>query len=294
MPVEIFTKEQFEAILPQKNNQPIWECLGLRDNEYAYIVKCTNGNGVAVHIRSSIGPNGLSAECGENSIRVWIVDAEASRKGKDNPLGNKISRWTTREKGWDKRLWNPSAVKEKDKGILWHLGKMASSVRPCPYCGVRVKVFRVKKEGENQGRAFITCNECKGNEEGVKFYEWLNDREFPTKDCFGNKLQQPPEFCPQCDEGKLVWHVAKKGKPENIGRYFVTCQGQVNKTDGGCGFFHFLDEPFEEEQECETVTVKVVVPKGDADKVIASLVKFHILKRKIAPATEEEKQVFNQ
>lgn len=320
MPVEIFTREQFEYALPMKGKFACWRGLGIVDGEYSYLIPCTNGNGVGIHIRSSIGPSGKSAECGENSIRAWIVDAEASRNGDHRPLGNKIQRWTTREKGWERRLWNPKAEKEKDKGLLWHLGKMASMIGPCPQCGTRTRVFRVRKAGPNKGRAFLKCpNEECGGQDGRAYFQWLDDKELedsevqaqpeprqqqqqeksykltallneeqlagvkallkawevtPTVEEVGGATtaleeeepsrgydpiqpkrptpvqlvevrpapyedDMPPE-CPDCG-GKIMKFVSRRGKEENLGRQFITCQG---KRGDGCGYFHWLDQPF--------------------------------------------------
>jgi hypothetical protein len=206
MPVEIFTKAEFEDALPKKkdSDEPAWSCLGLVDEEYAYLIPVSVKNNVGIHVRSSVSRTGFSAECGEDSIRAWIVDMTDGK-----PMGGKISRWTTRQPGWQHRLWNPTHADPSKRGVLWQLRNMAAKIVPCPKCGKeRVKVFKVKKEGPNHGRPFRTC---KAGGEGCGFFEWL-DEETPAK--------PQPKPCPDCG-GKL-----------HQGKNAVTCQG---KDGEGCG-----------------------------------------------------------
>ena len=106
MSVEIFSKNDFEQALPahKDTGKPLWTALGLKSGEYTYSVP-VNGGRVVAEIRSSVGSNGVSAEAGSDSIRCWLVDTKT-----DKPVGSKVSRWITRQHGWQQRLTNELRV----------------------------------------------------------------------------------------------------------------------------------------------------------------------------------------
>jgi len=105
MPVEQFTKAEFEAALPKHrgSGKPLWIHTGLIQGEHEYAVFVTDGDmptNKAIFIRSSVGKNGVSADSGKNSIRLWV---SYEYKGKWRPL-KKLDRWTTRVPGWQGRM----------------------------------------------------------------------------------------------------------------------------------------------------------------------------------------------
>lgn len=99
--VERFSKEQFEAALPfcKTTGVPLWLPLGLIDGEYSYTIPVTDTN-KRIIIRSSIGPSGIAADTGEDSIRLWV---EYHYKDRWYPLA-KRSRWVTRIPNWEGRI----------------------------------------------------------------------------------------------------------------------------------------------------------------------------------------------
>jgi DNA helicase-2/ATP-dependent DNA helicase PcrA len=99
MTIETFTREQFEAALPTKDDKPLWESLGLVSGECVYIVPVT-GTNKRIVIRSSVKGNGVSASTGQDSIRLWV---EYQYKNKWFALA-KLDAWTTRVPGWQERM----------------------------------------------------------------------------------------------------------------------------------------------------------------------------------------------
>lgn len=149
MSVEIFSKEQFEAALP---NTVSWKCLGLKDGEFAY--KMQINDDIFIQIRSSVKANGFSADTGQDSIRAWLVD----NNGK--PLGSKVLKWTQRIPGWEERMLDVLR-------ILW---KRAQWAGYCPDCKIPMGVFKSKTK-KNPNRLFKKCtNEnCKHDR---NHFEW--------------------------------------------------------------------------------------------------------------------------
>ncbi len=147
MATELFTKEEFETrALPvhKQTQERLWKELGLIQGEYAYSIAIDPHTNI--HLRSSIDSSGICATTGENSIRAWLTDSEG------NNLGSKVSKWTTRQPGWD--------VRTKDVlRTLWGWRKKAGD---CPMCGNPKKIFKVKKDGPNKGRVFAKCDEHEG------------------------------------------------------------------------------------------------------------------------------------
>jgi hypothetical protein len=151
VPVEVFSKEQFEAALPHnKEGQPLCQYKGLVLGEHSYELPVRNG--FAISIRSSIRQGGLSAGTGEDSIRIWVVKSDTGL-----PYAPKSQKYITRVKGWEDRL-------TANLRLLW---KVAWKLKPCPTCGAYMKAFRVKKAGKNHGRLFQTCRDC-------DYMEWIN------------------------------------------------------------------------------------------------------------------------
>jgi len=105
MPVEHFTREQFEAALPvhRESGRPLWIHTGIVKGEHEYAVFVADGDtptNKLIRIRSSVKADGQSAETGKDSIRLWI---EYEHKGQYHPLKKHKTRWTTRAPGWQAR-----------------------------------------------------------------------------------------------------------------------------------------------------------------------------------------------
>jgi hypothetical protein len=139
--IKKFDKYVFEAALPKDKTTglPLWLSKGLVDGEYSYSMGAPQG--LLIQIRSSVRSNGLAAETGKDSIRVWLSD----RLG--NPTGSKVQSYITRVPGWEERLTS----------ILRVLWKRAAMLKTCPECKHLMDIFKVKKEGRNKGRLFTKC-----------------------------------------------------------------------------------------------------------------------------------------
>jgi hypothetical protein len=157
MPIEQFTREEFEAALPKHRDtgKPLWTCLGPIEGEFAYLMQTANPD-VFILIRSSVRPSGVAAGCGEDSIRCWLVGSDK------RPLGSKLQKYTTRVPGWSERL-----VKQ-----LRALYALAGKITRCG-CGQLRRVFKAGT-AENSGRFFSKCGvqDCKKSG-----FVWLTDKE---------------------------------------------------------------------------------------------------------------------
>jgi DNA helicase-2/ATP-dependent DNA helicase PcrA len=103
MTVETFTREEFEAALPTRNgsDEPLWQYAGLVEGEHTYHIP-VEGTNKRIVIRSSVGRDGVSAESGADSIRLWVEYYWA--KIDDWRALAKLDRWTTRVSGWERRM----------------------------------------------------------------------------------------------------------------------------------------------------------------------------------------------
>lgn len=120
MPTIEFTKEQFEAALPKHKTtkEILWKCIGFVEGEYMYDIPVKDG--IVVRVKSSVGRSGSADSCGENSIRIWVVDTKTGR-----PLLHKEDAWTTRVTGWEVRM--------HDK--IYKQYAKAKKLQRCPKCG---------------------------------------------------------------------------------------------------------------------------------------------------------------
>lgn len=206
--VEIFTKKTFEEALPKLKgtDKPAWFCAGLVEGEYVYLLPLGENKPAQILVRSSVDQTGWSRATGEDSIRVYVVDANMK------PLSGKANRWTTRLPGWQERM----------NDIIKFLAKMAVKIGNCPKCADHglVRLNKVKKEGRNKGRWFLACSQEKC------YFEWM-DREENTE-------EDIPE-CPGCSGNTLREFTVKKEGP-NTGRKFFKC------IDESCNYFQWADE----------------------------------------------------
>lgn len=214
--VEIFDKATFEKALPMKkdNSGPAWVCGGLEMGEYVYYIPLGTPDKplpAQVIVRSSVDKTGWSRATGEDSIRIYVVDREG------RPLSGKANRWTTRLPGWQERMTE----------IIRFMAEMAVKIDTCPKCHKELtRLNKVKKEGPNKGRWFISCRACNDH------FEWMGkDNDDDTPQCGSPGL--PP--CPGCDGNTMKELTVKKEGP-NKGRKFFKCG------DEKCGYFQWADE----------------------------------------------------
>ena len=141
--IDTFTKQQFEQALPTHNgtSEPLWEYLGLLDGEHVYAIQ-VNGTNKRIVIRSSVKSDGMSADTGEDSIRLWV---EYHYKDKWFALG-KLDAWTTRVSGWQERmetklreLWKLALEDSKRRSSNGN-GGQETNVPLCPECNAEMVV----------------------------------------------------------------------------------------------------------------------------------------------------------
>lgn len=156
MQIDQFSKDEFEQVLEDycEERGLSWKCLGLVGSEFEYVIKISKLTWIA--IRSSIWMSGFAGDCGEDSIRVWLVEAETLES-----QGGKISRFITRLPGWQERLYKQ----------LDFMLRMARYTKRCP-CGGMIGVYRSKKRNSRKGYYFRACSDRECQETR---FEWLWD-----------------------------------------------------------------------------------------------------------------------
>jgi hypothetical protein len=139
MPVETFTKKQFENTLPENFTH-----IGLEKGEETYTVEA--GQFCIVKIRSSIKSNGISALTGKDSIRMWLT---VKRGNSYIPLGKRPA-LTQRIEGWEGRMETKlSDLIAKGKSIT-------SGISNCPECNQPLFAGLSKSE-KNKDRPYAKC-----------------------------------------------------------------------------------------------------------------------------------------
>lgn len=149
--VDTFTQTEFEQVL-ESIAPGGWEGLGLDDGEYAYDLAI---GPLVIRVRSSVHADGESAKAGQDSIRVYVLDADGE------PWGSKAARWVTRVSGWERRLTE----------LVDQLRVLIARVESCPECGTECQPFKVRKEGPNRGRWFAKCPNAAC---ARPLFEWLD------------------------------------------------------------------------------------------------------------------------
>lgn len=173
MAIDHFTREQFEAALPQGKHGPLIVNQGVTDGEFAYrlpVPSFHHNGGVYIAIRSSVQGNGQSAGAGEDSIRLYLMCPTG-------PVASKLTKYVTRVKGWEKRM----------AAQLRTLYKVGLSLKPCPTCGELRHAFTAGKgkdsmaKPENVGRLFQKCCRVdargKGQHGCERSFEWIEFKE---------------------------------------------------------------------------------------------------------------------
>lgn len=202
MAVDVFDKATFEAALPMKKDGsgPAWECVGLNQGEYVYLIGVGDSKPAKILVRSSVDVTGWSRATGEDSIRVYVTDRHLK------PLSGKANRWTTRLPGWQDRMMT----------IIRFMAEMAVKIQSCPKCDkALLSLFKVKKEGPNKGKWFLSCKPC-------GFFEWLK------------KEEEEKLVCPGCSAHTISEFTVKKDGP-NRGKKFLSC------SDKSCGYFSWVE-----------------------------------------------------
>jgi hypothetical protein len=147
MPVEIFTKAEFEKCLPAKDGQPLWRYAGFDKGEHTYFVQPFPKINYGILVRSSVGRDGTSKGCGEDSIRARIIKIEANTLNY-TVHGGLNQQHVKRTKSWQTRTLN----------MLRKLAGQCQYCLPCPLCGQTLVPFTVKSDkSENKGRSFVKC-----------------------------------------------------------------------------------------------------------------------------------------
>ncbi len=174
MPIDHFTREQFEAALPTTSQGPLFISQGVTDGEFAYRMPVRAFNQlpgwVYIAIRSSVQANGHSADVGEDSIRLYLMCPTG-------PVASKLTKYVTRVKGWEGRM----------KSQLRTLYKIGLSLKPCPKCGELRHAFIAGKgkgseaKPENVGRLFQKCTREHARGKGLhgceNSFEWIDFKE---------------------------------------------------------------------------------------------------------------------
>lgn len=158
MPIEQFTREEFEVALEAACYalDLHWTSRGLISGEWCYDVVLDAS--AVIRVRSSVWSHGRQAPKGEDSIRLYLIHADT-----ETPIGVKVDAWTTRVKGWERR------VREKLHVIqLWRKIAGDCDTVGCEHYARPRGLYRVKKPGPNRGRAFAKCYACNSS-----FFAWL-------------------------------------------------------------------------------------------------------------------------
>lgn len=149
--IERFTVEEFENALPSETMAQ-----GLQSGEFGYEIPLPHAR---IVIRSSIGPNGISADTGKDSIRLWVEVRMSD--GKYKPL-KKLDAYTTRVTGWQKRM-NDKIEQLRQKGNLF-----TSDCPICPDCGNGWPA--ISQSTKNPNRPFVSCR-------NHNYFKWIDEIE---------------------------------------------------------------------------------------------------------------------
>ncbi len=198
MGVDIISKERFDEAL--EGIGFAFRSLGVVNGQYEYLLDFGNQHAF-IRLCSSIAPDGYSRECGEDSIRAWLVDPEG------NPLGKtKVGNYTTRKPGWAKRL-------EK---VLTQLANLGRWIQPCPNCQQSL-LLAVKGD-----KAYLFCpsDSQHRDEPGYVRHLALTTLDKET----GQRLQTAPKqnygTCPDCGKPLVAVQI---GKGKNKGKVALSC-----------------------------------------------------------------------
>jgi len=187
MSVIKFSKSEFEQVLAgiaRKCDGEIERInhQGLIKGEHVYALLLARCN-KAIFVRSSVKSDGMSADVGEDSIRLWV---SYHYQGRWVPLGKET--YTQRTQGWADRMGVKVSelieVALKDGKVrTLPIGKVSegpsestdgqeseSQAEPvCPECGSKM-VLRTARKGKNAGNQFWGCStfpRCRGTRDVI-------------------------------------------------------------------------------------------------------------------------------
>lgn len=209
MTIERFTKEEFEAALT--STAPFYEEEGLVQGEHTYIIPVNSQT--RLRVRSSVGANGVAADTGDDSIRIWVQFYQPDWKNPSRMTwtgGKKFDAYTTRIPGWAKRM---------DKKIheLWNIAAKLTSPIPtsCPHCGRVPRVGFSSKKNKNFGRPYCSCGNPAHKAQKVDFFQWLDGGNGKgTVITFEEAKAEPEKLEPAADEITLDDIVPVEEQPE--------------------------------------------------------------------------------
>lgn len=167
MATEKFSLEQFQKALPDGSKD-----LGIIKGEHVFSVPIDEK--VCIHVRSSIDETGYAALSGDDSIRIFLVDAFDSQ-----PIAPKIDAWTTRVAGWETRM---NVKIDMLKSYRQQSGN-------CKVCGEPLRINRGNKPGKFYGKLFASCSNW-GHNQFVALKEY-NEKEAVRQETFGDKISIP-------------------------------------------------------------------------------------------------------
>lgn len=140
--IDVFTPEYFDSALPKdkKTGGKLFHKLGVINGEHCWSMAMPNPR-IRIVIRSSIKPNGLSADVGEDSIRIML---QVVHKNLWVNIGKGPDAYTTRVPGWEKRL------EDKIKTVFYK----AKTIKQ-RFEDTEVVRFSTKGQKENIGRPCV-------------------------------------------------------------------------------------------------------------------------------------------
>lgn len=229
MPTERFTKQQFEEALKVALNWNDVRRLGLKDGEETYL--CDFGSPHCfLEVRSSVDSSGIARDCGDDSIRAWMVDDDGK------PLGGKVQTYVKRTTNWRTNL----------SKMLLQMARLARWVQPCPKCQnmMRLAVRKADKE------VFCFCptdaenRNTPGYNRHVKFLvlDWMTgdeikdeERPAPAPRPAAPVCNAPEaRTCPQCNTPLRIVNI---NRGPNAGRKAYSCP----KMEGGKYLNHIFE-----------------------------------------------------
>ena len=200
--VEIFTKQQFEDAIAAYDYKP----LGVVQHNYAYDIDFGNPN-ARIRVYSSVAPNGSSRDCGEDSIRAWLVSPTGA------VIGGKTQKYVKRTKNWRIQLAQ----------MIHDVANLGRWIQPCPKCQ---QMLDLTKKGDT---VYIYCPEDARNRDNPQ-----HQRHIPLKAIEKKTGEEKPqhtpapktdERCPTCGT-QLVKVTIRQGK--NAGKQALTCPKKEN------------------------------------------------------------------
>lgn len=223
--IDRFNKQQFETAL--KTHLPpsaTIEEKGLDKGEFTYLIGF--GSPFAkVELRSSIGPNGISRDDGEDSIRCWLVKSDGTPiQGRG---AGKVQTYVNRKKGWEIRMAD----------MIQRTALFGLKIIPCPKCQ-RLLALSMQKD-----KVFLYCptdNEEKNNphhDRHLPLQVFSKATGEPIEGFTPKKAEENSPLCPTCQRplvkvkiqrganaGKEAWSCTAKENGQYLNHFFEVIQ----------------------------------------------------------------------